>query len=104
MRRMWTLLARRLVGLELGGEAIVRQHVGPRVEQHAVARQAVAAGAADLLVVALDRPRHVAVDHVADVRLVDAHAEGDGGDHDVDLVAREGVLDALRAAGSMPAW
>jgi hypothetical protein len=32
------------------------------------------------------------VEDVADVRLVDPHAERDGRDHDVGLVAREGVL------------
>jgi len=32
------------------------------------------------------------MDDVADVRLVDAHPEGDRRHHDVDLVAREGVL------------
>ena len=45
---------------------------------------AVAAGAADLLVVGLDRARDVGVHHEADVRLVDAHAEGVGGHHDRD--------------------
>src|SRR5436309_2512230 len=73
-------------------EAPMGEHVGPGVEEDAVAREAVAARAADLLVVALDRAGHLAVDHVADVRLVDAHPEGDRRHHDVDLVAREGVL------------
>ena len=73
-------------------EPVVGQHVGPRVKQDAVARQPVAAGAPDLLVVALDRSRHVAVDDVADVRLVDPHPERDRRDHHVDLVARERVL------------
>ena len=36
--------------------------------------------------------RHLAVDHVADVRLVDPHAERDRRDDDVDLVAGEGIL------------
>ena len=84
--------------------ALVADHVGPRVEQHAVAREAVAPGAPDLLVVALDRARHLAVDDVAHVRLVDAHAEGDGRDDDVDLVAREGVLvSRARTSSSRPA-
>ena len=43
------------------------------------AGSAVASGAADLLVVGLDRRRHVGMDDEAHVRLVDAHAEGDGG-------------------------
>ena len=32
------------------------------------------------------------MDHISDVRLVDAHAEGDGGHDHVDLLAQEGVL------------
>src|SRR3989442_1217286 len=48
--------------------------------------------APDLLVVALDGARHVAVDDIADVGLVDAHAEGHRGDDDVDVVALEGLL------------
>ena len=63
-------------------------------EQQGLGRQAVAAGAAGLLVVALDGLGQVVVDDEAHVALVDAHAEGDGGDDDVHLVAREGVLDA----------
>ena len=47
------------------------------VERQRVGRQPVAAGAADLLVVALDRLRQVGMDDEAHVRLVDAHAEGD---------------------------
>ena len=44
--------------------------------------RAVAAGAADLLAVALEALGQVVVVDVADVGLVDAHAEGDGGDDD----------------------
>src|SRR6185312_15976208 len=46
-------------------EALERQHIGPRIKKNAVARQPVAAGAADFLVVTLDRARHVAVDDIA---------------------------------------
>ena len=63
-------------------------------EQQGLGRQAVAAGAAGLLVVALDGLGEVVVHDEAHVALVDAHAERDGGDDDQDLVAREGVLDA----------
>src|SRR5262249_53738188 len=80
--------------LGLVGEAVVGHHVGPRIEEHAVTVHAVASGAPDLLVVALDRARHVAVDDVADVGLVDAHAEGHGGHDDVAVVAAEGILGA----------
>src|SRR5581483_7259181 len=78
--------------LDASLEALVAHDVGPRVEEEAIARETVAAGAPDLLVPALDRAWHLAVDHVADVRLVDAHAERDRRDDHVDLVARERVL------------
>ncbi len=79
-------------GVAVADHALQAHHVRPGVEEDAVAVDAVAAGPADLLVVALDGLGHVAVDDVAHVRLVDAHAEGDGGAHDVDVVADEGVL------------
>ncbi len=82
------------VGRAVREEAVVAEHVGVRVEEHAVGGDAVAPGAADLLVVRLERARHVAVDHVADVRLVDAHPERDRRDHDVAVVVAEGVLRA----------
>ena len=72
-------------------------HVAARIEQHAIGRQPVAAGAAGFLIVALDVFRQVGVDHAAHVRFVDAHAEGDGGADDAGLVAEEGVLVARRA-------
>ncbi len=52
-------------------------------------RQAVAAGAARLLVVALDGLRQVEVCDEPHVRLVDAHAERDGRDHDEAVLAQE---------------
>ena len=63
-------------------------------QQQGLGGQAVAAAAAGLLVVALDALGQVVVHHEAHVALVDAHAEGDGGDHDQDVVAGEGVLHA----------
>ena len=57
---------------------------------------AVPAGAARLLVVTLDALGDVVVDDEADVRLVDAHAEGDGGHDHPDLLHQELVL-VLRA-------
>ena len=54
-----------------------------RVEQEDALRGlAVAPGASDLLHVLLERARSVVVQDVADVGLVDAHAEGGGRDHD----------------------
>ncbi len=74
---------------------------------------AVAAGAAGFLIIGLDRLGHGGVRHEANVRLVDAHAEGDGGDHhhilgrhEIALVARAhagvepGVIGAYRAAAA----
>ena len=61
-------------------------------EQEGLGGQAVAPRPAGLLVVALDVLGQVVVHHEAHVALVDAHAEGDGGDHHGGLVAGEGVL------------
>ena len=72
-------LARRRVAV---GEVLERGHVVGAGEQLAGARLAVAAGAADLLRVALQALGQVVVVDVADVGLVDAHAERDRGDDD----------------------
>ena len=71
-------------------------------EQHGAAGLAVAAGAADLLVVALDAAGQGRVDHRADVGLVDAHAEGDRRHDHLELAGQERGLDASRAARSCP--
>ena len=76
-----------------GGDGVLEAEEAQRL-----GGQAVSAGAAGLLVVALDVLGHVVVDDEAHVGLVDAHAEGDGRDHDVHLVAQERVLDP-RALG-----
>ena len=70
-----------------------------------MAGRAVAAGAADFLVVALDVFGQVVVNHPAHVALVDAHAEGDGGHDHLQVVLQKGFLRlaALRC-GVMPAW
>ena len=62
------------------------------VEQHGIGPLAVAPGAARLLVVGFDRVRHLVVHHQADVRFVDAHAEGVGGHHDAHLALRPCAL------------
>jgi hypothetical protein len=64
------------------------------VEENALSRQTVAACAAALLLVVLDRFRHRGVDDAANVAPVDAHAERHGGDDDVELLCREVVLRA----------
>ncbi len=91
---------------ELGGggvvaleEEVVHLAVGEGVEEDGAGGQAVAAGAADLLVVGLDGGGEGGVDDGADVGLVDAHAEGDGGDDDFEFAGEEGGLDAVAGAG-----
>ena len=73
-------------------EALVREDVGPAVKHEAVAGQAVPPGAANLLVPRLDIARHVAVDDETHIRLVDAHAERDGGNDDIDVITSERFL------------
>ena len=53
----------------------------------------VASCAPRLLVIALQRLGHVVVHHKADVRLVNAHAKGDGRHNDVHVLHEELVLD-----------
>ena len=79
--------------------ASIRQTIASAagVEQHALRFQPVAAGASGLLLVVLDRLRHPGVQDEADVRAIDAHAEGDGGDDEVALLRRE-LSPAPRAA------
>ena len=66
--------------------------VGEPVEHVRLGRRAVAPGPADLLVVSLDAARQVGVEDIAHVRLVDPHAEGDGGDDDHAGIGHEDVL------------
>ena len=62
------------------------------VEGDAVAFAAVATRTTGLLVVAFEALGDVVVDDEAHIGLVDAHAEGDGGHDDVDLLHEELVL------------
>ena len=73
-------------------EPSLLDNVAGAEEQHAFAGQSVAARAAGFLVVALDVFRQVVVDHEADVRLVDPHAEGDGRADHADVVAQKQLL------------
>ena len=87
-----------LDALELfAGHAVVDHaalvdHVGQAIGHPGVGRRTVAAGAAGLLVVALDVLGQVQVRDKADVGLVDAHAECDGGAHHEAVLAQEAVL------------
>ncbi len=71
-------------------------------EQEALGGQAVASGAPGLLVIALGVLRQIVMDDEADVRLIDAHAEGDGGADDLDLVAQEALLVFRALLGGEP--
>ena len=76
-------------------ELLQGDHVAVGVEQQRFGRQAVTSCAPDFLVVTLDVARHVAVDDIAHVALVDAHAEGDGGAHHLHVVVDEVALHLL---------
>ena len=80
-------------------ETLVQLDVGPGIEKHTVALEPVPPGAPDLLVPRLDVLRHIAVDHVAHVRLVDAHPERHGRDDDVNVVVLERILVGLAHVG-----
>jgi len=87
--------------LRLGGGRLRQEPARPgdvlaAVKQQRIGPLAVAAGAADLLVIRLRAVRHVEMDDEADVRPVDPHAEGDGRHHDHRLAAAEpGQADPL---------
>ena len=66
--------------------------VGRRVEQHALGVEAVASGAACLLLVVLDRLGRARVDHEPHVRPIDAHAERHGRDDDVGTFVEKRLL------------
>ena len=67
----------------------------PVAQVDGVGGGAVASGTTRLLVVFLQRGGQVHVDHQADVRLVDTHAEGVGGHHDAIVRAGPGLDVAL---------
>ena len=73
-------------------EILMGEAVAERVQQHALGGLAVAARAARLLVVRLQRARHGVVHHQPHVRLVDAHAERVGGHDHPGLLLHEGLL------------
>ena len=83
------LLVRRVALVDLHA---AQPDVAHAVERQRIGGQAVAAGAADLLIIALDIGRHVGVKDEADVRLVDAHAERHGRDHDDAVLLQENIL------------
>ena len=83
--------------LLVGRVAVVDLHAAQPDVAHAVKRQRVggqpvAAGAADLLVVAFDIGRHVGVQHEAHVGLVDPHAESHRRHHDDAVFLQKNIL------------
>ncbi len=69
--------------------------IGEAVEEDGAGWLAIAAGAADLLVVGLDGARQGGVNDGANVSFIDTHAEGDGGDDDAEVPGKKGALDAV---------
>jgi hypothetical protein len=84
------------LGLSGIGEVLVDPAIVGVEEEDPAGGLAVAPGPPDLLVVSGDRTRHVDVDHVAQIALVDAHAEGvarrDRGEAAAEEVVLEGAL------------
>ena len=72
------------------------------VECDAVAFTTVPSGATRLLVIALQGLRHVVVNDIPDVRLIDAHAKCDGRHDDVHVLHQELILDAAALVGVHP--
>ena len=78
-------------------------HVLKAVDHPCLGRRAIAAGTAGFLVVRLDALGQVGMGDETHIRLVDAHAESDGGDHHHAVVAQEarlvGGADVVRQTG-----
>ena len=83
------------LGIRLLDEELLQLAVGGAVEEDALGRLAVASGAARLLVVLLEAAGEVVMDHPADVREVDAHAERGRGDDRLQPSRGEALVDAL---------
>jgi hypothetical protein len=81
-----------LAGAGFGDARVLQRDVLHAVGHPGFGRLAIAAGAAGFLVVGFDALRQVEVGDEADIRLVDAHAEGDGGAHDQAFLAQEAAL------------
>src|SRR6516225_7360506 len=73
----------------------VQRHVLETVERQRIGGQTVAARAADFLIIGLDAAGHVGVSDEANIRLVDAHAEGDRGDGEDPVLLQETVAVAV---------
>ena len=72
--------------------AATLHHVGQPERHVRLGGEAIATGAPGLLVIGLDRGRHVEMRDIAHIRLVDAHAERDGGDKADRVLLEECIL------------
>ena len=79
-------------------QAAAQRHVTVGDQQQAVGILSIAAGAADLLIVRLDRAGRSQVGNGAHVGAVNAHAKGVGGDDNLDSVFDKGALNGV------PVW
>ena len=91
-----------VLGARWRGETPARGQFARIEQSERLGRQSVAAGAADLLIIAFDRAGQIGVEDEAHILLVDAHAEGDGRDHHHALALEEGVLIEAARAGVEP--
>jgi hypothetical protein len=73
-------------------QAPLLDDIGQAVRHPCIRRSAVASGASGFLVIGLDALRQVEMGDEAHIRLVDAHAERDGRDHDQALFALKSRL------------
>mmetsp|Transcript_6466 Transcript_6466/g.11096 ORF Transcript_6466/g.11096 Transcript_6466/m.11096 type:complete len:271 (+) Transcript_6466:2-814(+) len=73
------------------------------VERERIGRRAIATGAADFLIIALDGLWQISMGNPADVGLVDAHAEGHRGADDQPILLVEPGLDHATILGLHPA-
>ena len=91
-----------LVRLGLVGHLAQPNHILQAIAHPGRGGQPIAAGAPGLLIVGLHALWQISVGHEAHVRLVDAHAEGDGGDDDHPVVALKAVLMAPAHIAGQP--
>ena len=83
----------------MGREAELPLHIIRRIQEDTAGGLLIATGAAGLLHVVFQRARNVGVQDQPHVGLVDAHAEGVGGDHDPQLAVDEAPLQVLLGLG-----
>ena len=90
------LVERRVVALE---EELMRAAIGIGVHQDGAAGQAIATGAADLLVIGLEAGRKRRVNDGTNIRLIDAHAERNRGDDDFKRAIEKSALHPITLIG-----